>query len=60
VIVTDPAGPYDEWLDVTSEAEALNSAYDAYATQFVREGDEVTHVGGQDDRVVRAAGLRLA
>ena len=60
VIVTDPTGLYDEWLDVTSEAEALNSAYDAYATQFVREGDEVTHVGGQGDRVVRAAGLRLA
>jgi LmbE family N-acetylglucosaminyl deacetylase len=59
-IVTDPAGPYDEWLDATSEAEALNSAYDAYQTQFVRDGDEVTHVGGQDDRVVRAAGLRLA
>jgi N-acetyl-1-D-myo-inositol-2-amino-2-deoxy-alpha-D-glucopyranoside deacetylase len=60
VIVTDPAGPCDEWLVVTSESEALNSAYDAYATQFVREGDEVTHVGGQDDRVVRAAGLRRA
>jgi len=60
VIVTDPTGLYDEWLDATSGAEALNSAYDAYETQFVREGDEVTHVGGQDDRVVRAAGLRLA
>ena len=60
VIVTDPTGLYDEWLDATSEAEALNSAYDAYETQFVRTGDEVVHVGGQDDRVVRAAGLRLA
>jgi len=60
VIVTDPTGLYDEWLDATSGAEALNSAYDAYETQFVRTGDEVVHVGGQDDRVVRAAGLRLA
>jgi N-acetyl-1-D-myo-inositol-2-amino-2-deoxy-alpha-D-glucopyranoside deacetylase len=60
VIVTDPAEPYDEWLDATSESVALEEAYDAYDTQFSRVGDDVTHVGGQADRVVRAAGLRRA
>ena len=60
VIVTDPDGPYDEWLDATAESEALDRAYDAYDTQFKRAGEAVTHVGGQADRVVRAAGLRLA
>ncbi len=60
VIVTEPEVPHDEWLDATSETAALESAYDAYDTQFSRTGDEVTHVGGQADRVVRAAGLRRA
>jgi putative SOS response-associated peptidase YedK len=59
VIVTDPDEPYDEWLDAASESSALERAYDAYDTQFSRVGDHVTHVGGQADRVVRAAGLRL-
>jgi N-acetyl-1-D-myo-inositol-2-amino-2-deoxy-alpha-D-glucopyranoside deacetylase len=60
VIVTEPDVPHDEWLDATSEREALESAYDAYDTQFTRRGDDVTHVGGQADRVVLAAGLRRA
>jgi N-acetyl-1-D-myo-inositol-2-amino-2-deoxy-alpha-D-glucopyranoside deacetylase len=60
VIVTDPDVPFDEWLDATSESAALERAYDAYDTQFSRVGDDVTHVGGQADRVVRAAGLRRA
>lgn len=60
VIVTDPDVPHDEWLDATAEREALEAAYDAYDTQFIRGGDEVTHVGGQADRVVRASGLRRA
>ncbi len=58
VIVTAADGPYDEWLDATSESEALERAYDAYDTQFSRTGDDIVHVGGQADRVVRAAGLR--
>ena len=60
VIVTDPDEPYDEWLDATVESVALDRAYDAYDTQFSRCGDDVTHVGGQADSVVRAAGLRRA
>ena len=60
VIVTDPDAQYDEWLDASSESEALDRAYDTYDTQFTRLGEAVTHVGGQADRVVRAAGLRLA
>ncbi len=60
VIVTDPDEPYDEWLDATNQSAALERAYDAYETQFSRVGEDVTHVGGQADRVVRAAGLRLA
>jgi len=58
--VTDPDAQYDEWLDASSESEALDRAYDTYDTQFTRLGEAVTHVGGQADRVVRAAGLRLA
>ncbi len=58
VIVTNADGAYDEWLDATSESEALERAYDAYDTQFIRTGDDIVHVGGQADRVVRAAGLR--
>ncbi|MHB1008857.1 MAG: PIG-L family deacetylase [Propionibacteriaceae bacterium] len=60
VIVTDPDEGYDEWLDASGDREALERAYDAYATQFSRDGDDVTHVGGQSDRVVTAAGLRRA
>ena len=60
VIVTEPDVPHDEWLDATSDRDALDRAYDAYDTQFTRRGDDVTHVGGQADRVVRAAGLRRA
>lgn len=60
VIVTDPDAAYDEWLDATSEGESLERAYDAYATQFSRTGDDITHVGGQADRVLRGAGLRRA
>lgn len=60
VIVTDPDEGYDEWLDAAAEREALERAYDAYDTQFSRDGDDVTHVGGQADRVITAAGLRRA
>ncbi|HET7725535.1 MAG TPA: PIG-L family deacetylase [Propionibacteriaceae bacterium] len=60
VIVTEPDEAYDEWLDASGEREALERAYDAYATQFSRDGDDVTHVGGQADRVITAAGLRRA
>jgi N-acetyl-1-D-myo-inositol-2-amino-2-deoxy-alpha-D-glucopyranoside deacetylase len=60
VIVTAESEPHDEWVDATSESAALERAYDAYDTQFDRQGDDVTHVGGQADRVVRAAGLRRA
>lgn len=58
VIVTDPQGMYDQWLDATEHSPALDTALDAYATQFRRDGDAITHVGGQPDTVVRAAGLR--
>jgi LmbE family N-acetylglucosaminyl deacetylase len=60
VIVTDAEQAYDQWLDATGQQDALERAYDAYDTQFSRVGDDVTHVGGQADRVVRAAGLRRA
>ncbi len=60
VIVTDPEDAYDEWLDASAEREALDRAYDAYDTQLSRVGDDVTHVGGQPDRVIVAAGLRRA
>jgi LmbE family N-acetylglucosaminyl deacetylase len=60
VIVTDPHGRYDEWLDASAERQSLDRAYDAYQTQFSRDGDAVTHVGGQPDRVITAAGLRRA
>jgi N-acetyl-1-D-myo-inositol-2-amino-2-deoxy-alpha-D-glucopyranoside deacetylase len=60
VIVTDEDGPYDEWLDASDQSEALDAALDAYATQFRREGEDITHVGGQPDTVVRAAGLLRA
>jgi N-acetyl-1-D-myo-inositol-2-amino-2-deoxy-alpha-D-glucopyranoside deacetylase len=60
LIVTDRDEPHDEWLDATSESGALEAAYDAFDTQFSRVGDDVTHVGGQADRVVRAGGLRRA
>jgi N-acetyl-1-D-myo-inositol-2-amino-2-deoxy-alpha-D-glucopyranoside deacetylase len=58
VIVTEPDGAYDQWLDATSESEALERAYDAYDTQFSRTGEDITHVGGQADRVLRGTGLR--
>lgn len=60
VIVTDGELEYDEWLDASDQSEALNAAHDAYATQFRRDGDLITHVGGQPDTVVRAAGLLRA
>ena len=60
VIVTDATVPHDEWLDATSESATLERAYDAYDTQFSRTGDDITHVGGQSDRVLRGAGLRRA
>ncbi|HSN12209.1 MAG TPA: PIG-L family deacetylase [Propionibacteriaceae bacterium] len=60
VIVTDPDEAHDEWLDASGQRDALDRAYDAYATQFSRDGDAVTHVGGQADRVITAAGLRRA
>lgn len=59
VIVTRQDQPHDTWLDASSQSEALDAALDAYRTQFRRVGDDITHVGGQPDRVVRAAGLRL-
>lgn len=58
VIVTDQADMYDEWLDATPDKVALDRAHDMYDTQFARSGDNITHVGGQVERVVRAAGLR--
>lgn len=60
VIVEDRDGEYDEWLDATDHRAALDVAHDAYQTQFRREGDEITHVGGQPDKVLTAAGLRRA
>lgn len=60
VIVSDKDGPYDTWWDARDQSAALNAALDAYATQFRRSGDLVTHVGGQPDIVVRAAGLLRA
>ncbi len=60
VIVTDKDGSYDVWLDAHDQSDALNAAHDAYATQFHRDGDLITHVGGQPDTVVRAAGLLRA
>ncbi len=57
VIVTDTDASYDMWLDAHDQSDALNAAHDAYGTQFRRDGDLITHVGGQPDTVVRAAGL---
>jgi N-acetyl-1-D-myo-inositol-2-amino-2-deoxy-alpha-D-glucopyranoside deacetylase len=57
MIVSDKQGAYDAWLDAHDQSAALNAALDAHATQFRRDGDLITHVGGQPDTVVRAAGL---
>lgn len=60
VIVDRGDEMYDEWLDATGQEEALNRALDAYRTQFRRDGEAISHVGGQPDTVLRAAGLRRA
>ncbi len=60
VIVDRADEPYDAWLDATGHEESLNTALDAYRTQFRREGESIMHVGGQPDTVLRAAGLRRA
>jgi len=39
--------------------EALLAAHHAYSTQFTVQGHQITHVGGQKDKVRLAAGLHM-
>ncbi len=59
VIVTDRNQPHDVWYEVDAEGlAAVEAAHRAYATQFTVRGSQITHVGGQIQDMVVAAGLR--
>ncbi len=59
VIVTDPAVPHDVWSTLDAGGvESVVEAHLAYATQFTVSGHDITHVGGQHQEMVLAAGLR--
>lgn len=47
-----------EWDDHTEQMPALLAAHDSHRTQFTRDGDRITHVGGQQTSLVTRVGLR--
>lgn len=47
-----------EWHDHTAQMPALLAAHDSHRTQFTRTGDQVVHVGGQQQPLVTRVGLR--
>lgn len=52
--------PGVEWEDHAEQMPALLAAHDSHRTQFTRDGDRVTHVGGQQQPLVTRVGLRPA
>lgn len=57
VIESEP-GEAVEWYDAAAYRSTVAAAHRAYATQFTVDGDTITHVGGQQQPVVVATGLR--
>ncbi|MGA4669185.1 PIG-L family deacetylase [Propionibacteriaceae bacterium Y1923] len=47
-----------EWQDYPEHLPALLAAHDAHRTQFTRDADLITHVGGQQHPLVTRVGLR--
>lgn len=61
VIVTHRDLPYETWYSLDAYGlESLHEAHRAYTTQFTVDGHDVTHVGGQRQRMVTSAGLAAA
>jgi len=59
VIVTDPDRPHDSWyVPDAQDLDRVVRAHHAYGTQFTVTGLDITHVGGQRQSMVLAAGLR--
>ena len=58
-IVTDPHLATN-WYDLSHQPTAVLEAHQSYSTQFVVDGDQVIHVGGQSEQIRYAAGLRLS
>ncbi|HOB03833.1 MAG TPA: PIG-L family deacetylase [Propionibacteriaceae bacterium] len=59
VIVTDQDQPHDVWCEVDDSGTAsVVEAHLAYGTQFTVDRFAITHVGGQHQDMVLAAGLR--
>ena len=54
----DSETPGVVWDDLTEQMPALLAAHDSHRTQFTRDGDRVTHVGGQQQPLVTRVGLR--
>ncbi len=60
VIVTEADRPHDAWYDVShhpAQVAAVVRAHAAYPTQLTVSGHDITHVGGQHQPMVLAAGL---
>ncbi|MGA4508074.1 PIG-L family deacetylase [Propionibacteriaceae bacterium G1746] len=47
-----------DWADYTEQLPAVLAAHDSHRTQFTRDGDDITHVGGQRQKLVTRVGLR--